>query len=193
MSSRKRRSSIKGQWAGLTIELLESPAYRALSLSALRIMARLQIELANHGGKDNGRLPVTFDNFVAYGIDRHAIAPALRELEALGFIQVMERGRAGNADWRTPSLYRLTFRGPAGGYDGTDEWSKITEEDAKLIARAARNAKPEKTENQWGKKPILGEGNPHRKAPIHSGETHTTGHGGESLTTIDIPGREDAA
>lgn len=193
MSSRTRRSSIKGQWAGLTIEMLESPAYRALSLSALRVLARLQIELANHGGKDNGRLPVTFDNFVAYGIDRHAIAPALRELEALGFIEVMERGRAGNADWRTPSLYRLTFRGLAGGYDGSDEWRKITEDDAKLIARAARKAKPEKSEHQWGKKPNLGEGNPHRKAQIIGGKTPTTCLGGESLTTLDIPGREDAA
>lgn len=193
MSARKRRSSIKGQWAGLTIELLESPAYRALSLSALRVMARLQIELANHGGKDNGRLPVTFDNFAAYGIDRHAIAPALRELEALGFIEVTERGRAGNAEWRSPSYYRLTFRGAGGGYDGTDEWDKITEQDAKLIARAARKAKPEKTERQWGKTPNLGEGNPHRNAEIHGGETHITGRGGESLTTLDIPGREDAA
>jgi hypothetical protein len=47
MSSRSRRSSIKGQWAGITIDMLESPAYRALSLSALRILARLQIELAH--------------------------------------------------------------------------------------------------------------------------------------------------
>jgi hypothetical protein len=172
--------------------MMQSPAYRVLSLSALRVLSRMQIELANHGGKDNGRLPITYDDFAAYGIDRHAISPALREAEALGFIQVMERGRAGNADWRTPSLYRLTFRGPAGGYDGTDEWRHITEDDAKAIAKMARSTKPEKTKTQWGKKPVSGGGNPHRKRPIHSGETPTTGLGGESHTTFDISGRDAA-
>jgi hypothetical protein len=173
--------------------MLQSPAYRVLSLSALRVLARIQIELAAHGGKDNGRLPITYDDFAAYGIDRHAIPPALRELEALGFIQVTERGRAGNADWRTPSLYRLTFRGPAGGYDGTDEWRQITEDGAKAIAKIARAAKPEKTKNRWGKKPVSDGENPHRKRPILSSETPTTCLGGETHTTLYIPGREHAA
>src|SRR5262249_26631794 len=35
-----------------------------------------------------------------YGIDRHAIGPAIRELVALGFVEITEHGRAGNADWR---------------------------------------------------------------------------------------------
>jgi hypothetical protein len=113
MSSRHRKSSINGQWAAVTIEMLESPAYRALSLSALRILARLQIELAHHGGKDNGRLPVTYEDFEQYGIDRHSIAPALSLLVALGFIEITEIGRAGNAEWRRPSRYRLTFRDAA--------------------------------------------------------------------------------
>jgi hypothetical protein len=48
-------------WAARPIEMLESPAYRALSLSAHRALSRIEIELAHHGGKDNGKLPVTFD------------------------------------------------------------------------------------------------------------------------------------
>jgi hypothetical protein len=38
--------------------MLGSPAYRVLRLTAHRIIARLEIELAHHGGTDNGRLPL---------------------------------------------------------------------------------------------------------------------------------------
>jgi hypothetical protein len=68
---------------------MESPAFRALSHSAHRILDRLEIELAHHGGNDNGRLPCTFDHFAEYGIDRHSIAPAIREVEALKFIRLL--------------------------------------------------------------------------------------------------------
>jgi hypothetical protein len=64
--------------------MLESPTFRELSLSARRVLDRLEIELAHHGGMDKGRLPVTYDDFQRYGIDRHAIAPAIRELIAPG-------------------------------------------------------------------------------------------------------------
>jgi Type III restriction enzyme, res subunit len=43
------------------------------SLSAHRALARIEIELAHHGGNDNGKLPVTFDDFVQYGVRRHSI------------------------------------------------------------------------------------------------------------------------
>ena len=94
-----RRTKIHGQFAPRTIEMLESPAFRVLSLSARRILDRVEIELAHHGGQDNGKLPVTFDDFARYGINRQQIAPAIRECEALGFLQITERGRAGNAEF----------------------------------------------------------------------------------------------
>ena len=61
-----------------------------------------------------GRLPVTYEDFERYGIDRHSIAPAIREAVALGFLEVTERGRAGNAEWRRPNYFRLTYK-PAKG------------------------------------------------------------------------------
>jgi hypothetical protein len=64
---RKKPNSIGGQFAPRLIEMLESPAYRALSLSARRALERIEIELAQHGGKDNGSLPVTYDDFQRYG------------------------------------------------------------------------------------------------------------------------------
>ena len=36
-------------------------------------------------------------------------APALRELERLGFIEVTECGRAGNAENRKPNRFRITY------------------------------------------------------------------------------------
>jgi len=133
-----RRTSIGEQFAPHTIAMLRSPAWRTLSLSARRVLDRIEIELADHGGTDNGKLPVTYDDFVRYGIERHAIGPAIREVVALGFVEITETGRAGNADWRKPNLFRLTFRNTK--YAPTNEWLKVTEEKAKQIARTARIA-----------------------------------------------------
>jgi hypothetical protein len=120
--------------------MLESPAYRQLSLSAHRVLDRIEIELGHHGGNDNGRLPVTYEDFVKYGIDRHAVAPAIRELVALGFIEVTEQGYAGIAGHRSPNRFRLTSQPVQGQYGyGTNDWRKIkTDEDAAEKARTAR-------------------------------------------------------
>src|SRR4029077_14848136 len=81
-----RKNRISGQWSPRPIEMLESPAYRALSLSAHRIISRIEIELAKHGGQDHGHLPVTKQDFIAYGVQHNAVAPAIREAEALRII-----------------------------------------------------------------------------------------------------------
>jgi hypothetical protein len=139
----RRRNAISGQFAAFLIEMLESPAYRVLSRSALMVIARVEIELGHHGGNDNDRLPITTEDFIAYGMDRSSVAPAIREAEALGFVRIT-RGRGGNAEHRTPSLFGSTFaqhrnsrRSPP-----TDDWRRIkTVEEAEQIARAARQAK----------------------------------------------------
>ena len=141
MSRRKNR--LGGQWSPRMIEMLESPAYRVLSVSAHRVISRIEIEHASHGGSENGNLPVTKQNFMDYGMNDHAVAPAIREAEALGFIR-MKRGRGGNADHRQPNRFFLTFalgNGPR-ALTPTHEWRKIkTIEEAQAIAVAARAAK----------------------------------------------------
>jgi hypothetical protein len=141
--ARRKRNRIAGQFTAHRIEMLRCPAWRTLSLSAHRVLDRLEIERALHGGQDNGRLPVTFEQFVEYGVHRHAIAPAIRELEALGFAVVTERGRSGNAGYRKPNLFRVTFL-PGGTENGepSDEWRAIkTLEQAEKLATAARESK----------------------------------------------------
>jgi hypothetical protein len=144
-----RRETIpKGsQWTWWTIEMIESPAFRALSLSAHRVIARIRIEFANHAGKDKGKLPVTFQDFEDYGIHRHAIAPAIREAEALGWIRVTEYGRAGTGDYRAPNKFALTHM-PVNEMKPTNNWDKIeTLVEAEIIGKTAR-----KTPNTSGGK-----------------------------------------
>jgi len=179
--SYQHKNTIEGQFSYRTIEMIESPAFMVLSLSAHRALTRLEIEHAHHGGNDNGRLPVTKEDFIEYGIHDHAIAPALRELEALGFIEVTERGRAGNAEFRRPNIFRLTHR-HTGRANPTNEWKRAkTLGEAKDLARAARAQKSkstggkrtlsvvqtttEKQNPRWRKPPLHGKG---RKAPLRS-------------------------
>ena len=138
---KRRNNAISGQFSARLIEMMVSPAYRTLSLAGHRAISRVEVELAQHGGNDNGKLPVTFDDFEEYGLDRHSIAPALKEAGALGFIEITERGRQGLANRRKPNLFRLTYRPLPNDRkgDGTHEWRAITSiEQAKAVAKIAR-------------------------------------------------------
>jgi DNA-binding transcriptional MocR family regulator len=182
---RRRRTQFSGTFAGRLIEMLECPAYRILSVSAHRALARIEIEFAHHGGNENGRLPVTFDHFQEYGMDRHTIAPALRELAALGFIEVTERGCAGNAGFRRPNLYRLTYKACDGVLsDGTHEWRRIkTIEEAREVATAARKMLPENRVGRDAKRVRRRSrinATPQQSSKIKTavGKTHTSPSGG---------------
>ena len=92
--------------------------------------------MAHHGGTDNGRLPVTYDDFQRYGLDRHSIGPALREVVALGFVEITEKGCAGNAEWRSPNYFRLTYRDTNDRRQPTHDWRTVTSvETATSIAK----------------------------------------------------------
>src|SRR5690348_385262 len=105
LKGRVRHSRSVEQVAARPIEMLRSPAMLVLSRSGHRLLNRLEIEFADHAGTENGRLPVTYADLERYGIDRHAIAPAIRECVALGFVEITVQGRAGNAEFRSPSLF----------------------------------------------------------------------------------------
>jgi hypothetical protein len=135
-----RRNRLSEQWAAYPIEMLQSPAYRALSLSACRVLHRIEIELAAHGGNDIERLPVTKADFVEYGISPRLVASAIREAEALGFIRITQRGRGGNAEHRKENQFFPTYLvGRNRALAPSHDWRQInTLEEAKQIACAAR-------------------------------------------------------
>jgi hypothetical protein len=65
---RRKRNTIDEQFVARIVPMLQSTAYRALSLSGHRVLSRIEIENAYHVGAGNGRLPVTYNDFVKYGI-----------------------------------------------------------------------------------------------------------------------------
>jgi hypothetical protein len=141
IAGRKKRNRINGQFSAHLVEMLESPAWSTLSRGAHQFLSRLEIELAHHGGNDNGKLPLTYANLIDYGMGRDQIAPAMREAVALGFAECTKRGRGGNADSRAPSKWRITYAHCISDQP-THEWRKIkTMLEAKAIATAARAAK----------------------------------------------------
>ena len=133
--------------------MLESPAYRALSLSAHRVLSRIEIEFAHHGGQDNGKLPVTFDDFALYGVRRHSIGPALLELEALGFIFITEHGKmAKAAEYRRSNRFLLTSRPKQKGIEAADRWRQFkTMKEAEAAVEAARQ-RADKSRRPEGRK-----------------------------------------
>jgi hypothetical protein len=147
--SYRRRINIEGPWLPRSKELLESPAYRVLSRAAYQVLSRLEIEHLKHGGYENGKLPVTYDQFVEYGLHRHSIAPALRELDAVRLIEVTESGSSGNGEWRRPNKFRLTYLS-VGRADPTNEWRHIkTITEARSLIKAGRHRqKPLRKKNK---------------------------------------------
>jgi hypothetical protein len=177
-----RKNKIAGQFSARTIEMMESSAFRVLSLSAHRVLARIEIEHAHHGGNDNGKLPVTHLQFVEYGIHGDAVCPAIREVCALGFAEITEPGRAGNGEWRRPNLFRLTYR-QVDRADPTDEWRRIkTIEEAEMIAQTARGSR-RKIISHSRKTAGFAPENHERKPDFHTPETMSTGHTPEIVST----------
>lgn len=136
----KRRNQIAGQFVSRPRQLVESPAMRVLSLAAHQALMRIEVEHMSHGGVENGKLPVTYRQFEEWRVRRHRVASGVRELVALGIIEITRRGYSGAADMRAPNLYRLTYLQAWNAKDtGTHEYLRIgSVEQAEAIAAAAR-------------------------------------------------------
>lgn len=183
--------------------MLKSPAMRYLSLSARRILDRIEIELASHGGKDNGALPVTYADFQAFGIDGHSIRPAINELVAMGLVEIAEQGSGGNETECRPNKYRITYRDRDVKFKDkwplaqTHEWRHIdSEEKAKALIIEARecvrdrNRRKLKLKNMrtLGGFPPSNGGAPQRRRGKPDGVTPHTTEGKTPHTFLDSRG-----
>ncbi len=128
-------------------EMLESPARRGLTMAAVRVLERLEIELMRHAGKNNGALIVTYAQFAEHGIRYPSIAPAIRLLVELGFLQVTQHGWRSAGQHR-PARYRLTYLSSYGN-PPTDEW-KITSRYENVTAAGYENVSGTGYENVSG-------------------------------------------
>jgi hypothetical protein len=142
MAKQKRRTEIGESFIAYPRSMLESHAFMARSPAAMRVMHRIEIEHMNHGGAENGRLQVTFDQFVEYGVTRRLIAPAIRELTALGFLEVTEPGHAGADGEGKANRFRLTYVNCKSREQPTNEWQRIeTSAVAEATAATSRREK----------------------------------------------------
>jgi hypothetical protein len=126
-------------WSWRTLEMVQSPAWRALPDGARTVIERIEIEHMRHAGMSNGKLPVTYDDFEKHGVRRMSAKFYIGVAEALGFIDVTEEGHAGAGDTRRAARYALTWFDRHDGAPRTNRWTAfVTSEDARRAVEAVR-------------------------------------------------------
>jgi hypothetical protein len=130
-SAKAAKSWLAGHaWVPHTAELIASPAWRARSIYAVRLIDRLELEHMAHAGKENGYLRLTWEQMCEAGISKRFIASTIAEAVALGLVRVDHRGSYRGGARNDPTLYRLTYLPvkfvPATGapiyQDPTNDW-----------------------------------------------------------------------
>jgi hypothetical protein len=141
----KGERKIEASFVPFPAEMIEGAAFRSLSASGFKVLLLLGTVWARHGGPGaniNGKIVASYERFAKFwGMDKHSVAMALRELVALGFIE-RKKGSAGNADARESNAFRLTYL-PAEGVPGTGshDWRKFaTGDQAEAVRTEARGA-----------------------------------------------------
>ncbi|TBZ00226.1 hypothetical protein [Rhizobium leguminosarum] len=145
----------QGGWMAITHDLLESAAFRTLSVNATKAFYRIVMEHIRHGRQHNGKLIVTHEQFIEYGVTSDLVADALEELEYKKLMK-MHKGRAGHGT-AYPTVFTLTNDGTHDGAPATNEWKGFTLAEARLwseVVRKQRQLKRSRAGN--GKKSSLG-------------------------------------
>ena len=103
---------VRGNWFRMPLSVVGSNAWLALSHTAHKLFGIMCAEhLKQWKGVAVG-FDLSYDRIEAKGIDRDAIGPAQRELEAVGFISIIRKGYGGPcAKARAESHYQLAFFG----------------------------------------------------------------------------------
>ena len=182
--SEKLRQCLRLAWS----RCWKLAAYRVLSRAAHQILSRLEVELSHHRGKENGHLICTHGDFGKYGVHRNSVGPAIRELKALGFVEVTLKGRGGNGGFGIPFPISADIR-PTDDEEPTHEWRRIkTVEQAIEVASVARSTAPKKRKTARGKRTDFGrEKRPEKtSAPVMDSANPDQY---ESATTVYIWGR----
>jgi hypothetical protein len=152
----QRRRRISEQFSPRPVAMQKSAPYKVLNGSELKMLDRIEIELANHGGNDNGRLPVTSKQFEEYGLRRALLAASRRALVALGFITFAPGLVSAVADKRRPSLFGLTYRHMGDAKEPAHGWRKIDDlGEAVRVANEARDTLDEGRQRPRRMKPVL--------------------------------------
>jgi hypothetical protein len=192
-----RCNSLAKQFCTRPVELIACPAMRVLSRAAHQVLLRIELELRHHAGHDNGKLIVTKEQFVEFGLHHHAVAAALRELNALGVVIITQRGLGGIAGHRQPNTFLLNYLcGAVDNHDKiTNSWKRFktvqeaeaaasmarSTKDAMKVEYGHRNAKPQGHKPALKPGPQTGPENPKSPGP----QTGPTVPGPQTGPTID--------
>ena len=107
-----------------------------MSKPACGVVYRIMLEHMAHAGTKNGDLIVTYRDFKSYGVRDKSITDGIAMAESLGWIDVVERGRASFEDERFPSRYGLTWLPRADGTLASNRWRKLrSRAEAKAVLR----------------------------------------------------------
>jgi hypothetical protein len=163
--------------------MVASPAWRALSLSARKCLERIEIELAKHGGKNNGDLPVTQRDFIAHRVSGARVKAALAELVAFGFIEMTPGYGCQSPLYGRSARFRVLSCASRDG-PPPENWKRFkTDAEAKAMskavlaeARRARAAHGEAMRKRRAKK------SSHPSPDDSQGESVASGSLGESLS-----------
>jgi hypothetical protein len=96
-------------WIPRLRPLLRSRVWASLGIYHHRMLAALECEHANHGGKQNGELVFTYEDGERAGIPRRYFNQTLTRLIEIGLVNREHRGRYAGGAFRDPSRYRLTY------------------------------------------------------------------------------------
>lgn len=129
-------------WIWMTRTMLESEAWKAMPLAARKVVERVVLEHMAHGGKMNGELVVTKDNFAAYGIRRPSITEAVRIAIGLGFVDKTVQGVRSFGTARRPSEFALTWLPRRDRSPASNRWKLIGRDKARAIVKAAATSTP---------------------------------------------------
>ncbi|WP_162560455.1 hypothetical protein [Methylobacterium durans] len=129
-------------FAWITLPMLKSPAWRAMSRNAKLVVERVLVEHMNHGGAKNGALPVTYNDFVEYGIRRNSVRKAIDEAAELGFIAVAQKGtRAWGEYAGHATTFRVAWLPTIHGDTPQSKWARFADlESAEAASARVRSA-----------------------------------------------------
>jgi hypothetical protein len=136
-------------WVWLPLDLIASPAWRALLKynTAAAVVFRILVEHLHHAGKANGSLKVTYRDFEEFGAHPRLIPDGIAIAEALGIIKVTKRGRASYAEKRSPSQYAYAWN-DIDGVPATNDWRRVTNDTHArvIVTEAMKRRKAERAE-----------------------------------------------
>lgn len=109
MGRDRKNEQASEHWTQMLRSTMEAPAWRALSSTAQALYVWIKMEWRGPKANNNGRiaLPVRMaaDRL---GCSKDAAARAFHDLQAKGFLVLMEHGRMGTEGKGAPPLYQLT-------------------------------------------------------------------------------------